>query len=369
MVMSSIAARLVLPFGIFIVLGCAARTPLDDLEPGERQPLAGGSPTLGGQPGGGGGIIVGGGGVWDSGGIVGGGGTRNSGGTTASGGTIASGGVHTYFDGGGGGSRAGGSMGGSPPSGRSGGAGGGAGAQGGSGGRAGAGGVGPMGGNAGAGGVRSSGGTTGSGGSGGCPALAPNEDLIDDLNDGDRYILAGKGRFGEWKLYTDGTPGGVLTPNPFTSTNTGDACRKYAAYIKGYGFTNTGVNLSFGLGSPYDASKYTGIGFWARIDNGTKDRIRVVFPDKDTHPDGGICSGVSGTTGCYNHFGFYATFTTEWTRYYISFSQLTQEPGWGLQAKAFDPATIYEVIFAIPQNAVFGLWIDDVTFTYAADLY
>jgi hypothetical protein len=196
-----------------------------------------------------------------------------------------------------------------------------------------------------------------------CQGLASNEELIDDLNDGDRFIPMVNGRVGAWTDYHDASPSGKMYPDPntgFVPTDTGDVCRKFAAYVAGTGYVLTGSGFWFGLGSPYDASKYTGISFWAKIDAGTSPGIRVAFPDKDTQPDGNICP--PGT--CYNHYGYLINpLTTTWTKYTVSFSKLTQEQGWGHLGTAFDPATIYQVSFEIPVNATFGIWIDDVAFT------
>jgi hypothetical protein len=196
-----------------------------------------------------------------------------------------------------------------------------------------------------------------------CQGLASNEELIDDLNDGDRFIPLVNGRVGAWTDYHDASPSGKMFPDPstgFVPTDTGDVCRKFAAYVAGTGYVLTGAGFWFGLGSPYDASKYTGISFWAKIDAGTSPGIRVAFPDKDTQPDGNICP--PGT--CYNHYGYLINpLTTTWTKYTVSFSKLTQGQGWGHLGTAFDPATIYQVAFEIPVNATFGIWIDDVAFT------
>jgi hypothetical protein len=199
-----------------------------------------------------------------------------------------------------------------------------------------------------------------------CVGLASNEELIDDLNDGNRFIPAVNGRVGAWTDSDDGTPGGTMVPDPanaFTPTDTGDVCRKYAAYVKGTGFTSSGASFWFGLGSPYNASKYTGISFWAKIDSGSTAVIRVAFPDKDTFPDGGICStsGV-GPTGCWDHYMSRITLTNDWRKHTVYFSELSQD-SWGLLATQFDPTSLYEVLFQISVNATFGIWIDDVAFT------
>ena len=215
------------------------------------------------------------------------------------------------------------------------------------------------------------GGTAGTGGAGGmggttCPGLAGNEELIDDMNDGDRFIPQVNGRAGAWKDRADATSSSTMFPDPagtFTMTNTGDACRKYAVYVYGGPFVDEGPTLFFGIGGPYNASKYDGISFWAKIDSGTSSGLRVAFPDKDTQPDGGLCQpGVTGPTMCWDHYGMRITLTTTWTKYTVPFASLSQD-GWGRKGASFDRSTIYEVQFQIPVNAKFGIWIDDVAFT------
>ena len=319
---------------------------------------AGGTPPLGGTVIGGrtrgsGGQVAasgGAGGTPPLGGTVIGGRTRGSGGTTPSGGTVAGG-------------RTGVTTGPIPLGGTI------------VGGRGGAGGTTPLGGTVvgGRGGTAgsSTAGGTGAAGSGGtagttCVGLAPNEELIDDMNDGDRFIPQVNGRAGAWKDSDDGTPGATMFPDPaglFTMTDTGDACRKYAAYAYGGPFVDTGATFGFGIGGPYNASAYTGISFWAKIDGGTSSGLRVAFPDKDTQPDGGLCQpGVAGPTQCWDHYGKRITnLTTFWSKYFVDFSSLSQD-AWGRQGTAFDPSTIYEVQFQIPVDAKFGIWIDDVAF-------
>lgn len=217
------------------------------------------------------------------------------------------------------------------------------------------------------------GGTLATGGMGGtvggttCPGLASNEELIDDMNDGDRFIPQVNGRAGTWKDSDDGTPGSTMFPDPagpFTMTNTGDVCHGYAVYVYGGPFVDTGATFGFGIGSPYDASKYGGITFWAKIDSGSSAGLRVAFPDKDTQPDGGLCqTSGSASTLCWDHYGYRITpgLTTQWTKYTIAFSSLTQDT-WGRLGAAFDPSTIYEVQFQIPVDGKFGIWVDTVAF-------
>ena len=216
------------------------------------------------------------------------------------------------------------------------------------------------------GGTTSGGGTSAVGGSGGttsCPALAANEEMIDDMNDGDRFIPQVHGRAGAWDDADDGTPGSTMFPDPnkpFTMTDTGDVCRKYAAYVYGGPFVDGPPSFWFGIGGPYDASAFDGISFWAKIDSGTSTGLRVDFPDKDTMPDGALCSETDSSNLCWNHYGKRLNLTTTWTKYSVDFSSLTQD-GWGRKGTSFDRSTIYRVEFQLPENAKFGVWIDDVS--------
>jgi hypothetical protein len=215
------------------------------------------------------------------------------------------------------------------------------------------------------------GGTLATGGVGGtvggttCPGLAPNEELIDDMNDGDRFIPQVNGRAGAWKDGGDATSSSTMFPNPagpFTMTNTGDACRKFAAYVYGGPFVDGSPLFYFGIGGPYDASKYDGISFWAKIDSGSSAGLRVAFPDKDTQPDGGLCQLSGGANQCYDHYGYRIPapgLTTQWAKYTVFFNSLTTD-GWGRAGAGFDRSTIYEVQFQLPGNATFGVWVDDV---------
>ena len=202
---------------------------------------------------------------------------------------------------------------------------------------------------------------------GGCaPAFGSNEDLIDDMNDGDQYILQVSGRAGIWKDSHDTTPNATMWPDPngpFQMAATGDPCHGYAVHVYGGQFV-TSADFGFTLGGFYDASAYTGVSFSLKNAASETIPLRVVFPDKDTTPDWGICSTTSSADLCWVDFGKSIPFPSTpsaWGRYTIPFSELAQNP-WGHQAAAFDPATLYAVRFQITPGYRFDLWIDDVTF-------
>lgn len=116
-------------------------------------------------------------------------------------------------------------------------------------------------------------------------------------------------------------------------------------------------------GAPYDASKYVGLSFWAKADPGSASVIRVALPDQDTAPEGDLCTETpaTGPNACHDHYGDRVTLTTSWARYEIRFAQLSKGD-WGRGGTGFDPTTVYEVLFQIPEGATFSTWIDDVAF-------
>lgn len=199
---------------------------------------------------------------------------------------------------------------------------------------------------------------------GGCAPLDAQEDLIDDLNDNDRFIPLLNGRFGAWRTAHDPTPGATMLPPPagnFLPSDSGDRCRLLAVHVTGGPFALWGASVGFGLGAPYDAGAYRGIRFWVKADGTSSNLLRVGFPDRFSHPDGGIClPNATGGAGCYDHWGYRISLPTVWTQITVPFSSLRQD-GWGLRAP-FAPSHLFEVTFQIPANAQFGIWIDDLTF-------
>jgi hypothetical protein len=98
-----------------------------------------------------------------------------------------------------------------------------------------------------------------------------------------------------------------------------------------------------------------------------------MFPDIDTLPNGGRCGQTDAAASqCYDHFEQQETFTTEWQRYTVYFSELHQDGApfaWGYspQSGAFDATKVYQMLLSIPSPSTAGaagftadVWIDDV---------
>src|SRR5262249_21451691 len=108
---------------------------------------------------------------------------------------------------------------------------------------------------------------------------------------------------------------------------------------------------------PYNATGCIGVTFWAKVAPGAATTYKVRIADRDTLPEGGVCSG----TGCNDHYQAIATWSTTWTKYTYLFADMRQE-GWGVPQKPFDAAQIYDVELQTSGPAPFDFWIDDLAF-------
>jgi hypothetical protein len=92
---------------------------------------------------------------------------------------------------------------------------------------------------------------------------------------------------------------------------------------------------------PFDISRYEGIVFWGRTtagdDAGTL-AVKVLFPDTDTDPRGGVCNGAAAgasgpndTSQCYNDYGEQLTFTGNWQEFTVPFADLKIDKTFGFQ--------------------------------------
>jgi hypothetical protein len=197
---------------------------------------------------------------------------------------------------------------------------------------------------------------------GGTPAAA---NVIDDMEDSDGAILAVEGRLGYWYTYNDTT--GKQTPEammPFTMSapvkpRTGS---KFAAETKGSGFTDYGAGMGFDLSamgttkSAYDASKYTGITFYAMAGTGGDKALRVNVSDKNTATEAGTCKK------CNDHFGASIALTEDWQQYTIKFSDMKQQQ-FGDPQPAITTTALYSIQFQTGKNVTFDVLVDDIAFS------
>jgi hypothetical protein len=213
-----------------------------------------------------------------------------------------------------------------------------------------------------------------------CTAPDPGMlDYIDDMEDGDGFILQKDGRVSIWYTYDDSTAG-TLNPAPDTmfpmETITEPRCgtSKRAMRVTGIGFSDWGSGFGFSLkvammngeyvDTPYDATAARGITFWARKGETSVDSIRFAVGDQYSNPAGGHCDKTvtSGPTACYDAFGSTLMLTEKWQRFTFNFGQLGQR-NFGLARPTLDVASLTDVQFGVPPAAsVFDVWVDDIAF-------
>jgi endoglucanase len=183
--------------------------------------------------------------------------------------------------------------------------------------------------------------------------------LIDDGEDGDNRILVRDDRGGYWFTSIDAAGSTMQPAGSFSMGSPGHAGSQHAAHMQGQmGTTGDSFWASIGFGfmdpqAPYDASRYSGITFWAK----GPAHIRLKLPDAYTAPAGGHCQD------CYNDFGIELALTAKWERYTIPFEALAQQPNWGDPRPQVASNELFGVQwqFGTPGRA-FDIWIDDIAF-------
>jgi len=132
-----------------------------------------------------------------------------------------------------------------------------------------------------------------------------------------------------------------------------------------------------------DLSAYSGFTFWAMASPIGRQSIRVQINNKHTDPRGGECTyGAPGNEqDCYNGYGKALLLTSTFTQYWVAFSEMQQDPGWGYRELpvpiepgegAFSmnfevplPGCVTDEIANCaggPASVSFDVWIDDLYF-------
>lgn len=223
------------------------------------------------------------------------------------------------------------------------------------------------------------GGGTGGGGTGGAgpcevlevrPGEALDLSMIDDMEDGNLQILPGDDmnppRSGDWFMDNDGSPEGIHEPDIeadlMTSLDPPRGDSRMALHTRANDrFTAYGASVAVFLNDDdfYDASGYRGITFWARAEEGSSRRLKVMFIDRQTRPTGGICDEAAGE--CYDHFHRPVTLTSDWKHFKIP-AECLKQGGYGKQFDAPLLDQLWGLYFSFEANQAFDIWIDDVAF-------
>jgi hypothetical protein len=191
---------------------------------------------------------------------------------------------------------------------------------------------------------------------------AADDGSLDDLEDGNNQVTKSSGRDGYWwsahdpkgstidmQVTEPGAAGSELAMHITGKTVPGKAEDDAWGILLGMNFVNQGLF--------YDASKYAGVAFKAKVGPESARGVRLKIADINTHKEAGVC------TTCWNHFGKDLTLTTEWKEYRVSFSSAQQEPGWGSpRPTAITPTKLIALNWGIGPGQTYDLWIDDITF-------
>jgi len=243
-------------------------------------------------------------------------------------------------------------------------------------------------------GATTTGGTTTTGTGGGAGGAPPGVDctkdsgvtvdVIADFEMASGKINDARGRNGSFFTYNDATPAGVQAPPAGDASPVeipgGRCTSKWALHVSAKSFTTWGAgfgtDLAYGIAADggtlvvdggssrgtYDASTYTGISFWARVEPGSKPGLRLNVADSTTAPEGGKCVNVDTSPDrCFDDFGQSLGITSTWDYFKIPFSAMTQR-GFGLKGTSIDKAHLYGIQFQAPASVDYDVWLDDLAF-------
>lgn len=190
---------------------------------------------------------------------------------------------------------------------------------------------------------------------------AADDGLIEDFEDDNSQVVTNGGRDGYWWVHHDPN-GSTIEPDGFFPEEGGAAGDDYGMHIQGQTASSQGaygssLGLGFSKDGAYDASKYIGLRFKAKVAEDSTKSVRLKIADINTHKDGGVC------TDCWNHFGKDITLSTEWEQYTVLFSELRQVPGWGQpRPSSVTVDELWGLDWTIGPGRKFDIWFDDVEF-------
>ena len=134
-----------------------------------------------------------------------------------------------------------------------------------------------------------------------------------------------------------------------------------------HGKIGTGAVVYAGLGvnfvdpkGQYDATKYTGVTFWARRAEGSTGKVRLKVPDVNTDKwRPGVC------TESLRRLRRRLRLHPEWKQYVVPFKSMHQLAGWGAPLKPHVAADkVYGLQWQVQvPSANYDIFIDDVRFT------
>ena len=184
--------------------------------------------------------------------------------------------------------------------------------------------------------------TTGNGG-----AQVFTTELIDDFEDGDTRVAETSESW--WYIFNDST-GEQQFSVENVSGQRGDST--YAARTYGEQFTAWGAGLGVNLtgiqdarnpAEPFDASRFAGVSFWAKVEAPSVREIKLDFLSD--------CGD-----NCVSYSGVNIVLEAEWRQYTVLFSELIPRQ----DDTQFDPSQVTHIQFFFLGPVSFDLWVDDL---------
>jgi hypothetical protein len=203
--------------------------------------------------------------------------------------------------------------------------------------------------------------------------------LIDDMEDGDRFICESGGRHGAWSVIDDGTSTSISPQGEFTPALIPGArgTSRYAAHLTGFGPTGWGAEMFVSLNddgsapAPHDARTSAGVKFWLK----SNVPVGVWLPTSQTlgaGPPKGPCRNQQDESTCDNHFGTIVTNANAgaWTQYDLPYAAMVRfgedyDASGNViagQSATWDPSQLVGVVFSVDARQTFDVWIDDLRF-------
>jgi hypothetical protein len=186
--------------------------------------------------------------------------------------------------------------------------------------------------------------------------------LIDDLEDADNQTAALGGRDGYWFTSKADNASIKTPPGAFATAAGGPAGSKQMVHFSGKTEHKDQWGAVVGVGflasgALYDASRYAGIGFKIKGEKAGLN-VRLKVPDEASLPEGGLCKAE-----CWNSFGKELILTTDWQDVALQWSELTQQPDWGVpRPPQVNRAKLKNVEWALYSGVEFDFTLDDVHF-------
>jgi hypothetical protein len=187
-------------------------------------------------------------------------------------------------------------------------------------------------------------------------------DLIDDVEGSFPKLPSRAGRNGSWFSVHDDTAGQAMPVSAVTAEH--DTSR-FAASIKGAGFTDWGAQMGVALKSPssgYDASKYCGVRFLVR---GSGSGWSFLISDRLSMPQGGVCDSVNwdSDNGCYQFVGKSLAVGPVWQEVIIRFDELRLVRN-QQSSRRLETSALYDILFNFhdARGGGYELVVDDLSF-------